>query len=171
MKKLLLLLLLTPLVSFGQDLFFLGDSGYPCTESVNLESETYGQDLIIKFVVEDNYIRSDGEELRDTRYLIVIQTKRILKSKILGIKIYLDNGIVISKDKINQFDYIDDNVIAMFRLDWDSVIYLYNSEIDSIRYSIEGYFADKTIHLAKNKGFDTTKLFHKDGIRINGRNL
>lgn len=49
MKKLVLLLLFIPLISFSQDLFFMGGESFSSTKSIVLKSETYGENLTVLF--------------------------------------------------------------------------------------------------------------------------
>ena len=128
MKKLILLLLFIPLVSFGQDLAFIGEKSYPSTVEFGFDnSEAL---LFVQFI-------KDNENIN-----IVVKTfyGGAGDPKINGkLVLYLDNGDVIVSDKPTYKDYVDNNVISIYPLQANDIKALINSNLNTVRYTIETF--------------------------------
>ena len=145
MKKLILLLLFIPLISFSQDLFFMGESSFNSTKSIVLASETYGENLTILFANN-----------ADSKY-IVAQRESILNYKFSGkLIIYLNNGDVISLLEPSASDYVNKTSTGMFALTNEVIDKLKKTNINSIAYTLKRFdFTEK--FSAKNIDFLSTQ--------------
>ena len=151
MKKLILLLLFIPLVSFGQDLFFIGESSYQSNEKYVLKSDIYGEDLTI-FFAKNN----------ESKY-IVAQTDRVLEYKFVDkLLVYLDNGDIISLTSPVKTDYVNETTTGMYLLSDENVNKLKRISMHSIAYSLR--YANNTNEkfmakvYSKATSYDTTFL-------------
>tara|TARA_B100000401_G_scaffold397044_1_gene306914 strand:- start:312 stop:767 length:456 start_codon:yes stop_codon:yes gene_type:complete len=147
MKKLILLLLFIPLISFGQELFFIGESSYQSTQKYVLKSDVFGEDLTILFAKNN-----------DSKY-IVVQTDRLLELK-FGDKllIYLNNGDIISLTSPYKTDYVNRTTTGMYLLSDENVNKLKEININSIAYSLKYPNTRDTKYMAKLTSGDTTFL-------------
>ena len=146
MKKLLFLFLFIPLISFSQDLFFMGGESFSSTESIVLKSETYGENLTILFARGGN-----------TKY-IVVQRESTLNYKFSGkLNIYLSNGWVITLLEPSATDYVNKTSIGMFVLKWGDIYNLGNNNIHSIGYTLKRFDSTEKFS-AKNIDFESTQL-------------
>jgi hypothetical protein len=144
-----LILLFIPLISFSQDLFFMGESSYQSTKSGVLESEIYGENLTVLFAKNN-----------DSKY-IVVQTRRILDYRFINkLTIYLNNGDVISINEPYNTDYVNETSTGMFSLTDKNVDKLKNTNINSIGYSLKAGSRSPKF-LAKNTGIDTAYLIRE----------
>ena len=147
MKKLILLLLFIPLISFGQELFFIGESSYQSTQKYVLKSDVFGEDLTILFAKNN-----------DSKY-IVVQTDRLLELK-FGDKllIYLNNGDIISLTSPYKTDYVNRTTTGMYLLSDENVNKLKEININSIAYSLKYPNTRGSKYMAKLTSGDTTFL-------------
>jgi hypothetical protein len=131
MKQITLItaLVLIQTFSFGQNLFFIGEKSYPCTETIMLESNAsfLGKDL-------DVLIAKDNE-----KGLIVVSTYIVgggvrIKGKII---IYLDDGTVITCIDRNEFDFVDNVATTIYYLTNDELNKMKNSNINTIRFTLK----------------------------------
>tara|TARA_B100001057_G_scaffold499119_1_gene608610 strand:+ start:2264 stop:2767 length:504 start_codon:yes stop_codon:yes gene_type:complete len=126
MKKLILLLLFIPLVSFGQDLAFIGEKSYPSTPEFRLAHQY--DDLYISFIEFEN----DIHVIVKTEYIYDSYNPTINGKLIL----YLDDGNVVISEKPEYTDYVDESCISRYPLDTEQVENLIESNINTIRYNI-----------------------------------
>ena len=146
MKKLVLLLLFIPLISFSQDLFFMGGESFSSTESIVLKSETYGENLTVLFA-----------EDFDSKY-IVVQRESILNYKFSGkLNIYFKSGQVKTLLEPSATDYVNKTSTGMFVLQWEDIYVLGNRNIHSIEYSLKRFDSTEKFS-AKNIDFESTQL-------------
>ncbi len=155
MKKILIILTATLFITLtvkGQNLFFIGEESYPCTETITLQSnsdKSYIYDLNVLFAKQG------------TLGLIVVSTKTINKVLISGkLIIYLDDGTVITCNDTQKSDYVDEIASTVYYFTIKDLIKMKNSNINTVRYTlkpqrsalVEGEFS------ASNKGTPTKTL-------------
>lgn len=117
--------------SFGQNLFFLGEKSYPCTESYTLESNSEFQDHDL-----DVLIAKDGE-----KGLLVLSTEIMgggvrIKGKVI---VYLDDGTVITCIDRNKFDFVDNTATTIYSLTTEEIDKIRSSNINTIRFTLKCY--------------------------------
>ncbi len=140
MKKLILLLLFFPLISFSQNLTFIGENSYPSTEEFDFDNKE--DDLFVTFLKDNDKI------------MVMLKTLDVLAYKNPSINgkmlVYLDDGKVISVSKPSYRDYVDKFCISIYPLtksDTDAII---NSNINSIRYALDDDYDDIRNRVATN---------------------
>ena len=128
MKKLLLVLLFIPLISFSQEYFFMDNGSYETTDTYTLSTNSLDNsdnDLSISYVKD-----------RQNQKYIVLKSEYILKGYISNIIfIYLKNGTAIEIIEPFNFDYIDGFMVSMYPLSNENISKIIASEIHSIRYT------------------------------------
>ena len=128
MKKLLLVLLFIPLISFSQEYFFMDNGSYETTDTYTLSTNSLDNsdnDLSISYV----------KDSQNQKY-IVLKSEYILKGYISNIIfIYLKNGTAIEIKQPFNFDYIDGFMVSMYPLSNENISKIIASEIHSIRYT------------------------------------
>ena len=128
MKKLLLVLLFIPLISFSQEYFFMDNGSYETTDTYTLSTNSLDNsdnDLSISYVKD-----------RQNQKYIVLKSEYILKGYISNIIfIYLKNGTAIEIKQPLNFDYIDGFMVSMYPLSNENISKIIASEIHSIRYT------------------------------------
>ena len=131
MKRILIILTATLVIALtakGQNLFFIGENSYPCTETFTLQSnsdEYYINDLNVLFA-------KDGKTA-----LFVVSTETIdvlIRGKLV---IYLDDGTVITLTDKGNYDYVDKIASAVYYLTNEELNKMKNSNINTVRYSLE----------------------------------
>jgi len=135
MKKLLFLLFFIPLVSFGQNLFFIGDNSYPSTDFFRLEK---GENSVLVSELYINFVKDNEKKY------IVVSVKFYSQTSITDkLFIYLTNGTVLTSNSAFSSDYVDGNLISMYQLTDNDISEIINSNIHSIRYKIDLSYGDE----------------------------
>ena len=113
----------------GQQLVFLGENSFPCTETFTLKSNSdteYINDLNLVFA-------KDG-----TRKLLVVSSKLVSTVRISGkLIIYLDDGTVIACIDKGINDNVDDIAKSAYYLTNEELSKMKTSNINTIRYEIK----------------------------------
>ena len=142
----------TTLAVNGQNLFFIGENSYPCTESFDLKSNLEdGEDLNVLFA-------------KDEATPIIAVTTQSSKqgTKISGkLIIYLDDGKIITCIDRGESYYVDDTAKAVYSLSNDQVNKMKNSNINTVRYTLNIYGIKEVNRSASNKGISTKDLINK----------
>ena len=152
MKKIpiiLISMLFITLTANGQNLFFIGENSYPCTESFALQSNLDdGEDLNVLFA-------KDGATA-----VIAVTTKSSLQGTIISGKliIYLDDGTVITCMDRGETYYVDDTAKAVYSLTNEQVNKMKNSNINTVRYILKMYDIQEVNRSASNKAISTKDL-------------
>lgn len=155
MKKIpimLISMLFITLTANGQNLFFIGENSYPCTEPFALQSNLDdGEDLNVLFA-------KDGATA-----LIAVTTKSSLQKTIISGKliIYLDDGTVITCIDKGESYYIDNNAKAVYSLTNEQVNKMKNSNINTVSFILKIYGIQEVNRSASNKGILTKYLIAK----------
>jgi len=155
MKKIpiiLISMLFITLTANGQNLFFIGENSYPCTESFTLQSNLDdGEDLNVLFA-------KDGATA-----VIAVTTKSSQQGTIISGKliIYLDDGTVITCMDRGESYYVDDTAKAVYSLTNEQVNKMKNSNINTVRYTLKIYDIKEVNRSASNKGILTKDLIAK----------
>mgnify|MGYP003630363024 FL=1 len=155
MKKIpiiLIAILFITLTANGQNLFFIGENSYPCTESFALQSNLDdGEDLNVLFA-------KDGATA-----VIAVTTKSSLQGTIISGKliIYLDDGNVITCMDRGETYYVDDTAKAVYSLTNDQLNKMKNSNINTVGYILKTYGVQKVNRSASNKAISTKDLIAK----------
>ena len=145
MKRYLVLLLL-PIFSFGQELFFIGESSYQSTYTFNLNGFD-GEPEVLRILFAKN---------NDSNY-IVAQTDRVLEVKFVDkLLIYLNNGDIISLPSPVKTDYVNETTTGMYLLSDENVNKLKETNINSIAYSLRYANTQNSKFMAKLNSGDTT---------------
>ena len=113
----------------GQNLVFIGENSYNCTDTFTLQSnseDSYSNDLNIVFA-------KDGE-----KGLLVVSSKLVSSVRISGkLIIYLDDGNVITCVDRGIKDNVDDIATTGYHLTDSELNKLKKSNIHTIRYTIK----------------------------------
>lgn len=131
MKKNLIIIAVVLFISGttkAQNLFFIGEKSYHCTESITLQSNAgYAMmNLTVLFA-------KDGT----TGGLFVVSTESTYGGKFYGkLIIYLDDGTVITFNDSKKSDRVDERANAVYSLTNEDLIKMKNSDINTVRYTI-----------------------------------
>lgn len=112
----------------GQNLFFIGEQSYPCTETFTLKSnsdEYYINDLNILFAKNQK------------KAILGISTKTedlVICEKLI---IYLEDGTVITLSDKEKYDYVDKIASAAYYLTVEELGKIKNSNIIRVRFTLE----------------------------------
>ncbi|HCX99757.1 MAG TPA: hypothetical protein DG754_06410 [Bacteroidales bacterium] len=145
----------------GQNLFFIGENSFPCTEKIALQSNAEdGSDLIVLFA-------KDGK----TGLLGVITESSFGSQFSDKVIIYLEDGKVLTCTKKRASDLVDNLAKAAFPLTSDQLEKMKNSNIHTVRYSLElntleGLLLGERSWTASNRRTQTNSLiarFFYDG--------
>ena len=144
MKKLLLLLLFIPLISFSQYTTFIGDRSFTSSES--LEFENSKENLYVSFIEDNGAIKMilQTEDRADYK-------NPTINSKV---NIYLKSGVVVNLNKVTYRDYVDEICLAIYPLSETDIQQITNSDIFSIRYTLDDSFNDVRNRTASNNGYE-----------------
>ncbi|MDO6809093.1 hypothetical protein Q4603_10740 [Zobellia galactanivorans] len=154
-KKILIVLisvLFITLTATGQNLFFIDENSYPCTESFALQSNLDdGEDLNVLFA-------KDG-----ATPIIGVTTKSSLPGTLFSGKliIYLDDGTVITCMDRGESYYVDDTAQVVYSLTNEQVNKMKNSNINTVRYTLKIYDIKEVNRSASNKAISTKGLIAK----------
>ena len=141
------------LTAKGQNLFFIGENSFSCTKTITLQSNTNDvSDLNVLFA-------KDGK----------IGLFAIIAESSIGSKfsekliIYLENGTVISCTQRRSSDLVENMAKAVYSLTSDQLNKMKNSNIHSVRYTLElrtaeGHLVGEISRTASNKGAPTKTL-------------
>jgi len=157
MKKILFTftaILYTAIVTYGQNLFFIGENSYPATETITLQSNYNGEDDFNVLVAKDGKQGILGVSTGPTF------SNQTFSKKVI---IYLEDATVITCTDRIASENVDQNAKAAFFLNSDQLGKMKNSNIHTVRYTIEilsddGRILDQTNWSASNKGIDTKSI-------------
>lgn len=137
----LITILFTSLTVSGQNLFFIGEKSYQCTESVDLQpNEDDVADLNVLLGKDNN------------NSYFIIQTKPNLNSTFSGkLIIYLDNGKVVTCNDFIVSDNVDGIAKAVYSLNKEQLNELKNSNINTVRYTLNVLKIKEVNQSASNK--------------------
>ncbi len=157
MKKILIVLtatLLFTLSAHGQNLFFIGENSYLCTETMTLKSNSDDASNL------DVLLAKDGN-----KGLFVVSAESyfgaIFSNEII---IYLQDGTVIKCNDRVTYDYVDSRAKAVYPLTSDQLNSMKNSNIHTVRYTLEVASDDDNLlnmewnWSASNKGIPTKTI-------------
>ena len=132
MKKILIILTATLFITHGakgQNLFFIGENSYPCTETITLQTnsdKSYINDLNVLFAKQG------------TLGFIAVSTKTVRKVLISGkLIIYLDDGTVIICNDAHISDYVDEIASTVYYFTIEDLIKMKKSNIRKVRYTLK----------------------------------
>jgi hypothetical protein len=147
--SILIVILFTSLSINGQNLFFIGEKSYQCTESIALQSnaERTG-DLNVLFAKDNN------------NAFFVVQTKPNMDSDFSGkLIIYLDDGTVITCNDISEFENVDASAKAVYSLTKEQLNKMKISNINTVRYTlIENGYKEVNQSASNNKNSTKTNF-------------
>ncbi len=132
MKKRIIILTTTLFITLtvkGQNLFFIGENSYPCTETITLQSNSdtyYINDLNVLFAKQG------------TLGLFAVSTETIdvlIREKLI---IYLDDGTVITLNDTGSYDYVDRVATAVYYLTNEELSKMKKSNINTVKYTLKG---------------------------------
>ena len=130
MKKILIVLTATLLFTLtvnGQNLFFIGENSYPCTETMTLKSNSDDDDDLNILLAKDG--NTGLFAVIAESYFGAIFSKEII--------IYLQDGTVIKCNNRVTYDYVDSKAKAVYSLKGDQLNNMRNSNIHTVRYTLE----------------------------------
>jgi hypothetical protein len=129
MKKNLIILAVISFITLtakGQNLFFIGENSYSCSETFTLQSNFDSEDSLNVIFAKDG-----------TNALIIVNTKFPVKAYIREkLIIYLDNGSVITCIDRGKYDYVDNIASSAYSLTNEELSKMKKSNINTIRYTI-----------------------------------
>ena len=137
MKRNLTILIVTLFITLsakGENFFFIGEHSYPCTDTFILKSDSdkfYINDLNVLFAKDENTA------------LIALSTKTVnvlIRGKL---NIYLDDGTVMTLTDTEIFEYVNKVASAIYNLTNEDLDKIKNSNIYTIRYSLEDEYGDE----------------------------
>ncbi len=111
----------------GQNLFFIGENSYECTETITLQANSKaGEDLHVS-IVKDK-----------TNGLFAVSTISNSGAEFNGsIIIYLDDGVVITCNDSVNIDHVDRTTKAVYSLSNEDINKMINSNINTVRYTLK----------------------------------
>ena len=140
MKKIIILLIFIPLISFSQNLTFIGENSYQSSEEFDFDN--WENDLFVTFLKDNDKI------------MVMLKTLDVLDYKNPSINgkmlVYLDDGKVLSVSKPTYRDYVDNFCISIYPLTKSDVDAIINSNINSIRYALDDKYDDIRNRVATN---------------------
>ncbi|WP_452225801.1 hypothetical protein [Lacinutrix cladophorae] len=132
MKKIILTLLLSMfflIKTQGQNLVFIGEQSFPCTETFILKSNSISERI------DDLNIVFAKDEMEN---LIVVSSKLVRTVRISGkLIIYLKDGNVITCIDKEIKDNVDDVATTAYYLTTQEIMKMKKSTIHSIRYQVK----------------------------------
>ena len=159
MKKTLIIVIVTLFISLtakGQNLFLIGEHSYPCTETIILQSNSEdASDLNV-------LLAKDGK-----KGLFGVSTESNMGEKFSEkLIIYLEDGTVITCIDRGTSELVDNRAKAVFYLTSDQLNKMKNSDIHTVRYTLElrnelGRLMIERNWSASNKGTKTKTLITK----------
>ena len=142
MKKLILLLLI-PLFSLGQDyLVFLGDKSYQ--SSVGFIFDNQYDDVNLSFVKTEQ-----GTAVYLNTFYLYDENAKIRKQ----LSLFLDNGDVIKSERAYKTDYVDKHCISLYLITENDVSKLKQHNLIRIRYTISDSYEGEINRSARNDEF------------------
>jgi|TARA_B110000263_G_C15197182_1_gene458911 hypothetical protein len=127
MKKLVFILLFIPLISFGQQYFFIANQSYETTDAFYLESnssQTGDRDVLVQFIKD-----------KDNNKFIVLTSEFIYEAFIKdALFIYLKDGNIINISTASNYDFFDGNMVSIYKLTDDAISKITTAGINSLRY-------------------------------------
>ena len=130
MKNILIVLTATLLFTLtvnGQNLFFIGENSYPCTETMTLKSNSDDADDLNILLAKDG--NTGLFAVSTESYFGAIFSEKLI--------IYLDDGTVITCNDRKASDYVDERAKAVYPLTGYQLNKLKNSNIHTVRYTLE----------------------------------
>jgi hypothetical protein len=142
------------MIAKGQNLFFIGEKSYPCTNEITLKSNSNGgYDLNV-------FLAKDGKA-----GLFAVSTKSLIGEAFTGkIIIYLKDGNVLTCNNSEASENVDDRAIALYKLSNDQLNILKTSNIHTVKYTMT--WLSEQNYSASNKGIETNALiseFFREG--------
>jgi len=156
MKKILIILNATLFITLtvkGQNLFFIGENSYPCTETITLQPNSDDSNEL------NVLLAKDGE-----KGLIAVSTESPIGANFSEkLIIYLEDGTVITCIDRGTSDLVDNRAKAVYFLTSDQMNKMKNSDIHTVRYTLEyrsnmGLLLNEWNWSASNKGTKTKTL-------------
>ena len=155
MKKLIIFLTATLFITLtakGQNLFFIGEESFPCTETITLQSNSGDRnDLNVLFAKQG------------TLGFIAVSIKTNYEELISGkLIIYLDDGMVVICNDSRRYNYVDEIASTVYYFTIEDLNKLKNSNINTIRFTLKpserySILGEKDFS-ASNKGTPTKTL-------------
>jgi len=130
MKKLLIIITIvfcTIQTTKGQNLFFIGGSSYPCSETIELQANSK------KFFINDLNVLFGKDEKR-ALFIVSTETENVLIRD--ATIIYLDDGAVITLSDVRNYDYVDKIASIAYYLTDEDLNKIKNSNINTVRYTL-----------------------------------
>tara|TARA_B100001250_G_C19558586_1_gene682303 strand:+ start:148 stop:603 length:456 start_codon:yes stop_codon:yes gene_type:complete len=147
MKKLILLLLFIPLVSFGQQYILMADKSFESTELLEVGVSYDSHDLNICFAKDEKH-----------KYIVVNVKPSLDDYRIAGkLKLLLNNGKVIILASMPHRDFVNDRARAMFTLSDKEFNNLKENNITEFRYSLR-FMAFEMEDFSVENNIDIPKL-------------
>ncbi|MBN1185877.1 MAG: hypothetical protein JXB49_26590 [Bacteroidales bacterium] len=156
MKKILIILiasLFSIMTVKGQNLFFIGENSYPCTETITLQPNSDNANELNVLLAKDG-----------GKGLIAVSTESSIGANFSEkLIIYLEDGTVITCTDRGTSDIVDHRAKAVYFLTRDQLDKMKNSDIHTIRYTLEyrsnmGLLMDEWNWSASNKGTKTKTI-------------
>jgi len=135
MKKNLIILaalLFVTLTAKSQNLFFIGEHSYPCTETSTFQANSDDKSELSVLFGKDSTAGILG--ISTEFFMHAIFSKKLI--------IYLKDGIVITCNNEGETEYVDDRVKAVYYLTNKQLNKLKNSDIHTVRYTLENNSID-----------------------------
>lgn len=157
MKQILIVITATLLFTLtvnGQDLFFIGENSYSCAETMTLKSNSDDDNDLNIFLAKDG----------NTGLFAVVVESYFGATFSKEIIIYLQDGTVIKCNNKVTYDYVDRKAKAVYSLKEDQLNSIRNSNIHTVRYTLELTAVDDNVlnkewnRSASNKGIPTKTI-------------
>lgn len=111
----------------GQNLFFIGENSYPCSETVKLQPNSN------KFFIKELNVLF-GKDEEKALFIVNTETQDVLIRD--STIIYLDDGTVITLTDIRNYDYVDKIASTVYYINDSDLNKLKNSNINTVRYTL-----------------------------------
>ncbi|MFZ2286790.1 MAG: energy transducer TonB [Bacteroidales bacterium] len=155
MKNFLIILIATLFITVttkAQNLFFIGESSYPCTETITLQSNSDFNDLNVLFAKDK------------TTVLVALSIESPFFDSTFGEKIivYLDDGTVITCIDKAKHDFIDGKALAVYNLANEQLSKMITSNLNTVRFGLKfdlgSLSPEERYFTASNKGINKTDV-------------
>lgn len=136
----------------AQNLFFIGESSYPCTETIPLQSNSDSNDLNVLFAKDK------------TTALLVVTIESPFFDSSFGEKliIYLDDGTVITCIGRAKHDFVDDKPLAVYNLTNEQLSKMKTSNLNTVRFGLKfdigSLSPEERYFTASNKSINKTNV-------------
>ena len=140
------------LTAKGQNLFLIGEHSYPCTEIITFQANSDDKSELNVLFAKDGTAGVFG--ISTEFFMYAIFSEKLI--------IYLKDGIVITCDNRGVTEYVDHHAKAVYYLTNEQLNKMKNSDIHTVRYTLENNSIDVEWNFsASSLGVSTKNIITK----------